>query len=63
MRDKIIIRGKCAFKTTKRPLVKKKKKEKVRDNRENSVRERNAKFKGANNAPMATSLESTVGSC
>jgi hypothetical protein len=63
MRDKIVIRGKCSLKTTKRPLVKKKEKEKVRDNRENSVRERNAKFKGANNAPMATSLESTVGSC
>jgi len=38
MRDKIVIRGKCAFKTTKRPLVKKKKRwetiEKIRLERE-----------------------------
>jgi hypothetical protein len=38
-----------------------KKKKKVRDIRENSARERSAKFKGANNSPMAISLESTIG--
>jgi hypothetical protein len=37
------------------------KKKKVRDIRENSARERSAKFKGANNSPMAISLESTIG--
>jgi hypothetical protein len=40
-----------------------KKKKKVRDNRENLAKERNAEFGGANNAPMAISMESTVGSC
>jgi hypothetical protein len=59
MRDKIVIRGKYASKTAKRPPVQKKKK--VRDNRENSARERSAKFKGANNSLMAISLESTIG--
>jgi len=60
MRDKIIIRGKYTFRTAKRPPVKKKK---VRDNRENSARERSAEFGGANNAPVAISLEYTVGLC
>jgi hypothetical protein len=40
-----------------------KNKKKVRDNRENSARERSAEFGGTNYAPMPISLESTVGSC
>ena len=39
------------------------KKKKVRDNRENSARERSAEFGGTNNALMPISLKSTVGSC
>ena len=35
----------------------------MRDNRENSARERSAEFEGANNALVAISLEATVGSC
>jgi hypothetical protein len=61
MRDKIVIRGKYTFRTTKRPPIQKNKK--VRDNRENSARERSAEFGGANNAPVAISLEYTVGLC
>jgi hypothetical protein len=47
------------FKTAKRPPVQKKKK--VRDNRENSAKERSAKFEGANNALVAISMATTVG--
>jgi hypothetical protein len=61
MRDKIVIRGKGAYKTAKRPPIPKKKK--VRDNRENSNRERSADFEETNNALVAISLESIVGSC
>jgi len=46
------------FKTAKRPPVQKKK---VRDNRENSARERSAKFKGENNALVAIYMAATVG--
>jgi len=60
MRENIVIKGKCAFKSVKRPPIQQKQ---VRDNRENSARERNAEFGGANNALVAISLESTVGSC
>jgi hypothetical protein len=60
MRDKIVIRGKYTFRTAKRPPVQKKK---VRDNRENSARERSAEFGGANNALVTISLEYTVGLC
>jgi hypothetical protein len=38
-----------------------KKKKKVRDNRENSAKERSAKFEGANNALVAISMATTVG--
>jgi hypothetical protein len=44
MRDKIVINGKHGFKTAKRPTSKKK----VRDNRENSSRERSAEVEGVN---------------
>jgi hypothetical protein len=37
------------------------KKKKVRDNRENSAKERSAKFEGANNALVAISMATTVG--
>jgi hypothetical protein len=60
MRDKIVINGKYAFKTAKRPPLKKKR---VRNNRENLARERSAEFRGANNVPVAISLASTVGPC
>ena len=56
MRDKIIIRGKGAYKTTKMPKVKKKKKV-----RENLDRGRSVNFGETNNALMAISMESTVG--
>jgi len=56
MRDKIVIIGKCAFKTAKRPPVKK-----SESNRENSGKERSEEFRGTNNAMVAISLESTVG--
>jgi len=39
------------------------KKKKKWDNRENSARERSVEFGGANNAPVAISLASTVGLC
>ena len=61
MKNKIVIKGKYAFETAKRPPVQKKKE--TRDNKENSARERSAEFGGANNAPVVISLESTVGSC
>jgi hypothetical protein len=58
MRDIILIREKCAFKTLKKPPVQKKKWETI----ENSTRERSAKFGRTNNAPGHIS-ESTVGWC
>jgi len=60
MRDKIVIRGKGAYKTAKRPPIKKKK---VRHNRENSAGERSVEFGETNNASVAIYLEPTVGSC
>jgi hypothetical protein len=60
MRDKIVIRGKCTYKNAKRPPVQKKK---VRDNRENSARERSVEFEETNNTLVVISLESIVGSC
>jgi hypothetical protein len=60
--------GKYTFNTTKSPPAQTKKNE-VRDNRENSARDRSAEFGGANpkkknnNASVAISLVSTVGSC
>jgi hypothetical protein len=67
MRDKIAIKGKYAIKTTKRSPVqkkrKRKRKRKMRDNRENLARDRSVEFRGANNALVAISLASTVGSC
>ena len=59
MRDKIVIRGKGAYNTTKRPPAQKKK-EKGRDN----IRlKRSVEFRETNNALVAISLESTIGSC
>jgi hypothetical protein len=60
MRYKIIINENYVFKTEKRPTSPKKR---VRDNRENSARERSVEFGRANNAPVAISLVATVGSC
>jgi len=62
MRDKIVIMEKGAYKTAKRPPVKKKtrrrkKIEKNRYKRELQILEK------TNNSPVAISLESTVGSC
>jgi hypothetical protein len=60
MRYKIIINENYVFKTEKRPTSLKKR---VRDNRENSARERSVEFGSANNALVAISLVATVGSC
>jgi hypothetical protein len=58
MRDKIVIRGKGAYNTTKRPLAQKKKKR-----RDNIRLKRSVEFRETNNALVAISLESTIGSC
>jgi len=69
MRDIIVIRRKCTFKTAKghqfkeKEKKKKKKRRKEGETMENSARERGAEFGRNNNIPMAISLESTVGSC
>jgi len=59
MNDKIVIKGKFAFKTTKRPPIQKKKGETV----EKIQRKRSAEFGGANNASVVISLEFTVELC
>jgi hypothetical protein len=59
MRDKIVIRGKGAYNTTKRPLAQKKKKK----GRDNIRLKRSVEFRETNNALVAISLESTIGSC
>jgi len=58
MRDKIVIMEKGAYKTAKRPPVKKNKK-----NREKRIKRELQILEKTNNALMAISLESTVGSC
>jgi len=67
MRDIIIIRGKCIFKTAKGHQFKekkmKKKERKEGETMENSAREGGAEFGRNNNTPVAISLYSTVGSC
>jgi hypothetical protein len=55
-----IVKEVYTFKTTKRPPVQKKRR---RDNRKYSARKRSVEFRRANNAPVALSLTSTVGSC
>jgi len=61
MRDKIVIMEKRAYKTAKGPQLKKKKEEK---NREKRIKRESCRFwRKTNNAPVAISLESTVGSC
>ena len=60
MKDKIVIRGKGAYKTAKRPPAQKKKKKRERDN----IRvKRSAEFSETNNDQVAISLESNIGSC
>jgi hypothetical protein len=56
-----IVKEVYTFKTAKRPPVQKK--ERRRDNKENSARKRSVEFRRANNAPVALSLTSTVGLC
>jgi hypothetical protein len=64
MRDIIVIREKCAFKTEKGHQFKeKKKKRKEGETIENSARERGAEFGRNNNTPVAIYLASTIGSC
>jgi hypothetical protein len=58
MRDKIVIMEKGAYKTAERPPVKKNKK-----NREKRIKREMQILEKTNNALMAISLESTVGSC
>jgi hypothetical protein len=63
MRDIIVIRGKCTFKTAKGHQFKEKeKKRKEGETMENSARERGVEFGRKNNILVAISLESTVGS-
>ena len=59
MRDKIVIMEKGAYKTTKRPPVKKKKK----INREKRIGRELQILEKTNNTLVALSLTSTVGSC
>jgi hypothetical protein len=56
MRDIIVIRRKCIFKTAKGHRFKKQKEIKEGETMENSVRERGAEFGRNNNTPMAISL-------
>ena len=60
MRDIIVIRGKCTFKTTKGHHFKEKKRKKTErkegETMENSARERGAEFGRNNNTPVAISL-------
>jgi len=59
MRDIIVIRGKCIFKTAKGHQFKEKKKKTERkegETMENSARERGAEFGRNNNTPVAISL-------
>ena len=59
MKDINVIRGKCAFKTAKGQQLKKK-----RCERQQRIQlERGAELGGTNNAPVAISLEPTIGSC
>jgi hypothetical protein len=59
MREKIVIMEKGAYKTAKRPPVKKNNKK----NREKRIKRELQILEKTNNAPMAISLESTIGSC
>jgi len=61
MRDKIGIMEKGAYKTAKRPLVKKKKKKEK--NREKRIERELQILEKTNNAPVSISMESTVGLC
>jgi hypothetical protein len=59
MREKIVIMEKGAYKIAKRPPVKKNNKK----NREKRIERELQILEKTNNAPMAISLESTIGSC
>jgi len=58
MRDIIIIRGKCIFKTAKDHQFKEKKKKERKEGEtmDNSARETGAEFRRNNNIPVAISL-------
>ena len=66
MRDKIVIIEKGAYKTAKRPPVKKKKrkrqhKKRKKKNREKQIGREMQILEKSNNTPVAISLKSTVG--
>jgi hypothetical protein len=58
MREKIVIMEKGAYKTTKRPPVKI-----IKKNREKRIERELQILEKTKNAPVAISLEITVGSC